>query len=840
MSLVYELGPFRLDVEAAVLTHAGVPMALGSRGVAVLRTLVERANEYVPKASIIDAAWPGLVVEESNLAVQISAIRRVLAQTPGGDRWIETLARRGYRFVGPVIEGAAAAHAGTDRECSNLPEPFTSFVGREREVIEVKRLLSTSRLVTLTGVGGIGKTRLALEVAAEVLDAYRDGVWLADFAALVDPAFVPMTLAQALAVQEHAATSLVDTLRIHLRRRQTLLVFDNCEHLLPACAALAEALLHGAPRIAILATSREPLGVDGERVYALPPLSLPEPSTTVEAIARSDAVQLFIERARRQQPDFGLSVARAPIVAALCVHLDGIPLALELAAARVRSLSVEQILARIDDRFRLLASGSRTALPRQQTLRATLDWSFDLLAEDERTVLRRLAVFAGGFTLDAASAVASDDAIDEYAVVDVLTRLVARSLVNADTIGRAARYRLLETTRAYLLEKLAEADEVARIRHRHARFFSDLFAPAGADWLRMADVDWRAIYPPELDNVRAALDWAFGTNGDREIATALAGASGPMWPSLSLHSEGVRRVEAAARFVDVDTPAAVEARLCLSLGHVLEGGMRMKALEPLQRAVELYRRLDDAVGLGYSLIRLADALAFVSRHEDSARVFAEALPVVERAGLPKMRAAYFRNLAFLNMQSGDLAAARAHLEKALSDYRRVGADSAALAVLASFGDVAWALGDLDAALAALHEATRELRKVPMPASNALGVCLVDIAGVHAERAEFDEALAAAREGLPLLQETGFRWKALDPLALRVALAGSPRSAARIAGYADSVFVARKVSRERNEARARDRLQAILSDHFAAEELERILAEGALMSEDEAVRLALEE
>jgi predicted ATPase/DNA-binding winged helix-turn-helix (wHTH) protein len=395
----YEIGPFRLDADAGVLTRAGFPVELGARGVAVLAALVSRSDEYVSKHSIMDAVWPDVVVEESNLAVQISAIRRALAQVSGGEGWIETLPKRGYRFVGPVtvVRDQASKDAGQQRKPSNLPESLTSFVGRERELVEIKRLLPGKRLLTLAGVGGIGKTRLALQVACEVLDAYRDGAWLVELGAITDPSLVPTTVAQVLSVQETSGGSLTQTLCGHLKARQLLLILDNCEHVLSACARLAEAILRAAADVTIIATSREPLHIVGEQSYLMPTLSLPDPTANAEMIGSSEAVQLFVERARRQQPDFGLTATRAPIVAQLCVHLDGIPLALELAAVRIRSLSVEQISARLSDRFRLLTGGTRTALPRQQTLRATLDWSYDLLAEDERVVLRRLALFPWQF-----------------------------------------------------------------------------------------------------------------------------------------------------------------------------------------------------------------------------------------------------------------------------------------------------------------------------------------------------------------------------------------------------------------------------------------------------------
>ena len=840
MTKIYDVGPFRLDAEAGVLTEAGVPVALGPRAVAVLVTLVERSNEYVQKGAIMDAAWPGVVVEESNLAVQISAIRRALSQAPGGERWIETLARRGYRFVGPVIERPRDRQGGGGNERSNLPEPLTSFIGRERELVEIKRLLPSSRLLTLVGVGGIGKTRLALQVAAEVMDAYRDGVWLVDFGSISDPLLVPTSVAQVLGVREKTGTPLTAMLCAHLKARQLLLVLDNCEHLLHACAELAGAVLRGAAAPVIIATSREPLHVEGEQTYPLQTLSLADPSSGAEAIARSEAVQLFVDRARRQLPDFELTTARATAVAELCVHLDGIPLALELAAARVRSLSVEQINERLHDRFKLLTSQTRTALPHQQTLRSTLDWSFDLLTQQERTVLRRLAVFAGGFTLEAASAVASDAAIDEFAVIDLLSQLVARSLVVADTSEVNTRYRLLETTRAYALEKLVEAEEIDILQRRRLQYFRNLFECAPDDWQRLPDSDWCARYQPELDNVRAALDWAFDTGGDPAIGIELSGGAGELWYVLSLRHEGQQRLEAAIARVGPQTSESDQARLWRWLGEMWTMEKPAQAVEAYERAIELHRRTGGGSAPGILLVWLGEELARMGRVEQAASVLAEAFPAVERAGAPKTSAHYFLVSGVVKTMTGDLAAARVDYERGVSLARSSGAERLMLGGLIFLADLAWETGDLDVALAGFREAAALIRKRTMTPKGMLGLCLTNLAGIHTERGELDEALAAARDGLPLRKEAGFAWGAFDHLALRAALAGKRASAARLAGYADAAYAAKATPRQANETRARDRLQTLLRETFARDELERLLAEGATMSEEEAVRLALED
>jgi predicted ATPase/DNA-binding winged helix-turn-helix (wHTH) protein len=841
VSTVYEIGPFCLDPEAGVLSRGGHPMALGSRAVAVLAALVKQPNEYVRKERIFDAAWSGVVVEESNLAVQIFSIRRALAQASGGEHWIETLARRGYRFVGPVTELTSDRRQdirGGSKK-TNLPEPLTSFIGRERELVEIKRLLPGKRLVTLVGVGGIGKTRLALQVAAEVMAAYRDGVWLVDLAPLSDPTLVQGTVAQVLGVREAVGKSLIETMCSQVTGRQLLLLLDNCEHLLKASASLAEAILRSAAELTIIATSREPLHVGGEQTYPLAALTLPGPTADAATVARSEAVQLFVERARRQQPHFELTAANIATVAQLCVHLDGIPLALELAAARAHSLSIAQINAHLDDRFKLLTGGDRTALPRHQTLRATFDWSYDLLSVHERAVLMRLAVFAGGFTLEAASAVTSDEAIDEFAVIDLVSQLVERSLVVADISDAGARYRLLETTRAYALERLADGGESNARRRRHAEYFRGLFEHAPDDWLRMPDVEWRAIYVPERDDVRAALDWALGSNGDPVIGIALAGASGALWSTLGLFGEGVQRLEAAVARVESHTSRSDQARLWLWLGRLMDEAPA-QAQPAFERATELYRRLGDASGLGQALVRLGRILAFMGRVEQSAAVLTEAYTLLERVGPPRLLGYYFSNLGFLKMLSGDLVSARRHYEQALALYRETGAEYAVLAALGSLSEVTWALGDLDATVATFRQRLAILRDSPMSTNRLLGFALINLTGVLNECGELDEALAAAREGLPLLREEGYAWLFGDHVGLRAALAGKLANAARLAAYADSAYAGNAAARQPNEVRARKRLQALLHEKLAPDEVQRLFAEGAKMNEDEACRRALEE
>jgi predicted ATPase/DNA-binding winged helix-turn-helix (wHTH) protein len=840
VNAAYEIGPFRLDPEAGVLTRLEIAEPLGPRAVAVLAVLVKNAHQPITKDALMEAGWPGLVVEEANLSVQMSSIRRVLAQVAGGERWIETLARRGYRFIGPVTEvrGGLPQQSIQDR-LTNLPQSLTSFVGRERELIELKRLLAKTRLLTLVGLGGIGKTRLAVQLAAEVKDAYRDGVWFIDFAPLDDPELVANVAAQALGVPQSPGKGLIEGLARHVKGQRLLLIFDNCEHVLDASARLADAMLRGAPEPTIIATSREPLRIEGEQLYRLAALSLPDAAHSPESVHQSEAVLLFVDRAQHQRPEFALTAELMPQVAQLCIRLDGIPFALELAAALIHAYSIGEINVRLDDRFDLLTDGNRTALPRHQTLRATLDWSYGLLTEAERTVLRRVSVFRGGFTGKGAVAVGSDLAIGESAVVDVLLRLVTRSLIVADPTSEGTRYGLLETTRGYAQEKLSQAGEASAIKKRHAQFLRGFFEPATDDYWRMPDAKWRSLYAPEIDNIRAAIDWAFGPDGEPVLGVGLCAASGAIWWELSLRTEGPQRIQAALANVATDTPELEQARLWFWLGYLGTYNLdEVTVLTAFERSAGLSRRANDTAGVGRSLALLGAESAYRGRVEQARTRLTEAQPFLERAGQPKMLAECFIALGYVEMSAGRPEAGQRYCEKAASLSREAGAERVAIGAIQTHAYIHWSSGDLDAAIAGFREAALIARRLNRRA--ALGQILTNLAGALTECGQLTTALSAAREGLPMRKQAGQVGYAIDHLALRAAMAGNAVAAARLAGFADFMHAAKGGTRQPIEARARERVHALLGETLGADQLNSLLAEGAHMSEDEACRIALED
>jgi predicted ATPase/DNA-binding winged helix-turn-helix (wHTH) protein len=577
---IIEFGRFRLFSRRRELLADGQPIRLGGRSFDVLMALIEGQGAVVSKDALMGRVWSNRIVEESSLHVQISALRNAF----GADRnLIRTISGRGYQFTGKIRTVAASpdtqASAGTavpvpapSRPPTNLSEPVSELIGRDVELQEVLGLAAAHRLVTLTGAGGIGKTRLGLAVARCLLPKFADGVWVIELAPLSDPDLVPVAVATSLGLDLADAIISPERVATALAEKQVLLMLDNCEHLVDAAASMAEALLRANPAGRVIATSREPLRAEGESLYRVPSLAVPtEGRRDAEDPLRYGAVRLFVARARAADPQFSLDGRIAEVIAAICRHLDGIPLAIELAAARTAALGVEELAARLDDCFHLLTGGRRTALPRHQTLRATLEWSYLLLPELERVVLRRLAIFAGGFTLRAASTIAATDEIAGSDIVGCVANLVAKSLVAADLGGATGWYRLLETTRTYALEKLTQNGEFEQIARRHAEYCRDLFEGAELELQTRPAAGWLAAYGRQIDNLRAALDRAFSPTGDLAVGVALTIAAVPLWVQLSLVQECRACVERALASLapEADGSALQQMKLYAALGASL-------------------------------------------------------------------------------------------------------------------------------------------------------------------------------------------------------------------------------------------------------------------------------
>jgi predicted ATPase/DNA-binding winged helix-turn-helix (wHTH) protein len=594
---IIEFGRFKVVRQRRELLADGRSIELGGRAFDTLVALLDARGTVLGKDQLMRRVWPNQVLEENNLQAQISLLRKVF----GADRGlIQTVAGRGYQFTGEIRATAAPAGATTPSRATNLPGAVSELIGREAELGDAMDLVSKHRLVTLVGPGGIGKTRLGLAVARQLLPSFRDGVFVAELGSLSSPALVPTSVATALGLTLGGGTVSWEGIAAAVGTKQLLLVVDDCEHLIEAAAGMVEALLRASPASSLLATSREPLRASGEYIYRVPPLAVPsEDNRDIEDVLNHGAVRLFIARAGAAEPQYVPHVRLTAATAAICRHLDGIPLAIELAAARITGFGVEGVAARLGDRFRLLTGGNRTALPRHQTMHATLDWSHELLSEAERVVLRRLAVFAGVFTLEAASAVAASvDIAGQEVVVDCVANLVAKSLLSADIAGAIVHYRLLETTRAYAREKLIEGGELELFARRHAQYYRDLFEHAEAESETRPTAEWIAVYRPQIDNLRAALDWAFSPGGDAAIGVALTVATVPLWMDLALIAECRLRVEQSIAHLEAEVPADAgrDMRLFLALGitalHAPDPGSPTM-VAALTKALELAESLDD-------------------------------------------------------------------------------------------------------------------------------------------------------------------------------------------------------------------------------------------------------
>jgi predicted ATPase/DNA-binding NarL/FixJ family response regulator len=701
---------------------------------------------------------------------------------------------------GSVADSAAPSEGGSPP--NNLPLQLSSFVGRDREVEEIEALLSEHRLLTLTGPGGSGKTRLALAVASGVLERFEDGSWLVALAPLSDPESVPQAVASALSVREEPGRPLPETLSGYLEARELLLILDSCEHLVGACAELADALLRSCPSLHILATSREALGVPGEALFAIPPLSLPDVRhlPAVKDLTHSEATELFVERASAVKQDFTLDESNAMAVAQVCFRLDGIPLAIELAAARVKMLPVEQISTRLDDSLGLLKDGGRTALPRQRTLRATMDWGHELLPEDERVLFRRLSVFVGGFALDGAEAVGSDADPEPEDVFERLAYLVNKSLVSVvHQENGKARYRLLETVRQYAREKLDESGEARSIQRRHAEHYLALAEQAEPELKGARQEEWLRLLESEHGNLGAALGWTL-EQGEPELGLRLSGALGEFWYVRGRLSEGIRWLEAAlAKGAGAPEPARAKA-LARAGWLAWAQGDYARSTVLNEESLMLYRKAEDEAGIILTLY----------------------------------------NLGYTEMHRNELEQAEAFIEEAVT-LQRASGDSGGLArSLVILALVAVVRHDYERA-AVLHE---ESLKLARGAGDDLAVVLSLIPGTlaHAGLGDYRRARSLCQEGLTLSRRLKLMHQIsafLNVSAVLAASQGQDVRTARLWGAAGALREATDLFLSPVEHAYFDSNIAAARARLDEKAWDGAWAEGREMPPDEAIEYALE-
>lgn len=706
-----------------------------------------RENDYfgttVNRAARIMAAAHGGQVLLSQAVVELVRDRLppdVALRDLGSVRLRDlTDAEHVYQILHPQLRQDFPALRSLESTPNNLPKQVTSFIGRERELAEVRKLLGNTRLLTLTGPGGIGKTRLSLQVGAEVTDDYSDGVWFVELAAVADSRLVPQTVASVLGVKEEAGRPVAEALVTYVKNRLLLLILDNCEHLVLACAELASQLLRSASHLKILTSSRENLHIAGESVYTVPGLSVPDihHGAPLEAMPQYEAMRLFIDRAVAAQPAFRMTDQNGTAIADICRRLDGIPLAIELAAAHVRALSVEEIAAHLTDRFRLLVRGDRTAVPRQQTLQALIDWSYDLLIEPERALLRRLSVFAGGWTLEAAEAVAAGGEIAEPDVLDLLSRLVEKSLVAADL--DAARYRLLETVRRYALDRLGRAGEEARTRSRHLAFYLALAEKARPQLVGREQGAWLARLDLERENLLSAHAWCDDAPGGAESGLKLVSSMRRYWMIRGLLGLGHRvTVEALGR------PGAQ------------------------QRSLARWEALCDAGQLGGWMGRYAEAQGYLE----------ECLAIARDLGDKERVASVLQPLGLASLGQGNLLAAREYFGEALALARELGNRRELAAALNALAQLHRVEGDLDKAEPLYQDVLALARE--LGDRESIAIALLNLAMVSIARGFGDRVRSMLLEVSAIVDEIGSKPLAQSALEVCAGLAAFSEQWERVA------------------------------------------------------------
>ena len=731
-------GSFRLRPSQQLLLDDDKPIPIGARALDLLITLVERAGDVVTKDELISRVWPNVAVEEGNLRTQMAIIRRALRDGEAGTRYIVTIPGRGYRFVSPVSRSAerdtSPIGERTSQPASHIPTRLTRVIGRADSISEVTNRLTRRRFTTIVGPGGIGKTTVALAVAEQQTDIYKDGICFVDLASLIDPLTMPSTLASMLGLAI-ASKDIIAELTTYLRNKHFLLVLDSCERFVEAAAVLAEKLLKGTVDLHVLATSREPLRAEGEAIYRLSPLTTPSTSDRLsaeEALA-FPAVELFVERAASSIDTFELIDEDAPVVADICRQLDGIALAIELAAGRVSTLGVKGVATHLKDRFRLLTRGKRTALPRHQTLEATLDWSYEMLPPRERATLRRLSVFPGNFALEGASAIAADSDITAGEVLDIVDELVSKSLISADVRGVERAYRLLDTTRAYATKKFIESGEPEQTTQRHAEYCLGFLEKTHTGKETSPTTEFLTAATPLIDDIRTALNWAFSPNGNANIAVELTTATIPLWTHLSLNAECRKHVELALSYAETGADADIhrDMKLFAALGATLiyTEGPGPKANEAWENSLKYAERLGDT---DYQL----RALWGLFQVRFNTGGFRSALNVAEQ--LRRLAASSTdpadtllgdRLVGLAHFYLGDHISGRRHIESMLDGYSSLIKDThivrfqfdqtiVAKAILAR---ILWALGQPDEAMRRVHELVEEAKSTNHAMSLSLGL-----------------------------------------------------------------------------------------------------------------------
>lgn len=841
---VYRFDHAELNPASRELRVGGEPVQLGARAFDVLLALVTHRERMLTKNELLDLVWPNLVVEENNLQVQVSALRKLL-----GAKAIVTVPGRGYRFAAALDDAPAADRTAAraavappsvalPSEFGNLPVGLPPLLGRDQDLAQLRGLVREHRLVSLLGAGGIGKTSLALALARDLAHRFRDGAWMVELAHVSDPGAVPGAVARALRIGLPGHADPARELAERLRGRE-LLLLDNCEHLIEPVAALVGQLGAALPELHILVTSQEPLRLAAEHSMRLGTLAVPADAEVADAAAHG-AVALFAARVAAVQPGFRLDASNLEAVVAICRALDGMPLALELAAARVPLLGVPGVRQHLGQRLRILNNGARDAPSRHRTLRATLDWSHALLSPLERTVFRRLGVFVGGFGLELAQQVAADDGIDAWAVVDLLGNLIDKSMVVLEA-GATPRYRLLESARAYAREQLEAAGEWERLRAWHARCMrAAIDRPERAGCMGFETMDqWVMTCIPEVDNLRSAIEWACGERGDPALALELVNTAAVLMYQAGRYGEGVRWMRMAEPLVDARTAPFVVADFCGGLAMIgLHGGVNAQEREKLlERSRAIFEQEQAHGRLVIALCMSAYVSAVTADFESAERHLAQGRALIEAPAMHGFRGLWLYNCGMVRRYQGRTEEALAAFAQALPLVRSGGDARTRFYVLNNLAALHQEIGHIDEAVDQFRAVIEHLRRSPLTDAQMLAFAHNWYAHALTVQGSLAEAQAQVMLSLPQCRRTlGIRHFS-GMLALLAARQGRLRDAALLIGCDDAARARRGEVRSRADTRMLEATLALVGAVHPPSELAAWRLEGAGLDEDAAIGLA---
>jgi predicted ATPase/DNA-binding winged helix-turn-helix (wHTH) protein len=827
----------------------GQPCEIGSRAFDLLLLLIDCRGRIVSKSEAMDRVWPDIFVDDSNLRVQVNSLRRALGDARD---FVKTVPGRGYLFAEDIVVGTQAAEPIQNTEIEtpggsadasgnppparrNFSGPLNQTVGRTAELAELDAIVGEARLVTIVGSGGVGKTRIAVELGLRLVDQFPDGVRLVDLAPLADRPAVIGAVATALGVRLQSTDGAVEAIATAIGRQRLLMILDNCEHLVPIIADLADFLLKRAPNLTILATSQRVLRVAAEQVYRLAPLAVPP--VGAKELTGFSAVSLLVERAHAADRRFAVTPDNATGIAEICRRLDGVPLALEMAAARLPVLGVEGLRAALDDRLRMLRAGVQTEHARHRTLRAMAEWSEGLLDRAEQHVFRRLAIFAGSVSLEAATAIAGDDGADRWDTVDALSGLVEKSLVAVDS-GDPPRYRLLETLRLFARERLQSGDDAEAVAERHARYFAGLFDQAYADWETTPDELWLDIYQPELDNGRTALDWALAQPGRAPIALRLATGLALLLLLLRQYPEGARYSSVALALLNPQAAPVAQGRV-FRVASLASPGDFSKTLSFLQKASEQFRRAGDQLGLAWAVRGIGGYSGLLGRFAEADAALAEARMLAASSGCKKISAGVLATMGLVASIRGDHVQARGAYEEALAAVRENRDERMEALVLSNFVMAEFGVG---AAARALELSNRSLaldrrfrqrgRGTDTNAISNHASLLIDQDRAAEARPHAEQVFLSCRDlGIVFLRDALLQWVQIGLAEQNVT------EAARLWGFISATPIGYPEDADPIFVRGRARAQHLLEMHLSPDDLDSRMREGATWTREQAADFA---